>query len=61
VTVPGTAGLCATCTHAQIVTSSKGSSFVLCRLSEYDPVFRRYTTLSVIVCPGYAAAPTSRE
>jgi hypothetical protein len=61
VTVPGRAGLCATCMHAQIVTSSKGSSFVLCRLSENDPAFRRYPTLPVMVCPGYAAATTPKE
>jgi hypothetical protein len=47
------AGLCDTCTHVQIVTSSKGSSFVLCRLSEVDPAFRRYPMLPVIACPGY--------
>ena len=52
------AGLCETCTHVQIITSSKGSSFVLCRLSEVDPVFRRYPTLPVIACPGYV--PTAR-
>jgi hypothetical protein len=47
-------GLCRDCVHAQIVVSSKGSSFVLCRLSEVDSAFRRYPTLPVIVCPGYA-------
>ena len=47
------AGLCEECTHSQIVISSKGSSFVLCRLSEVDPTFRRYPTLPVIACPGY--------
>jgi hypothetical protein len=46
-------GLCETCTHVQIVRSSKGSSFVLCRLSEVDPSFRRYPTLPVITCRGY--------
>jgi hypothetical protein len=52
------AGLCDTCTHVQIITSSKGSSFVLCRLSEVDPAFRRYPRLPVIACPGYL--PTAR-
>lgn len=50
------AGLCETCTHAQIVTSSKGSSFVLCRVSEVNPAFRRYPRLPVIACPGYLTA-----
>lgn len=51
-------GLCETCTHSQIVISSKGSSFVLCRLSEVDPAFRRYPVLPMITCPGYKAADT---
>ena len=50
-------GLCETCTHVQIVRSSKGSSFVLCRLSEVDPAFRRYPTLPVITCRGYERGP----
>ncbi len=53
------AGLCETCTHVQIVPSSKGSSFVLCRLSEVDPTFRRYPTLPVIACQGYKPLPHS--
>jgi hypothetical protein len=51
------AGLCDTCTHVQIVRSSKGSSFVLCRLSEVDASFRRYPTLPVITCRGYERGP----
>jgi len=47
-------GLCETCTHVQIVRSSKGSSFVLCRLSEVNPAFRRYPALPVLACPGYS-------
>ena len=50
-------GLCETCTHVQIVRSSKGSSYVLCRLSEVDPSFRRYPTLPVITCRGYERGP----
>jgi hypothetical protein len=47
------AGLCASCVHAQIVTSSKGSTFYLCRLSETDPGFRKYPVLPVERCSGY--------
>jgi hypothetical protein len=47
------AGLCASCVHAQIVTSSKGSTFYLCRLSETDPRFRKYPVLPVEHCSGY--------
>jgi hypothetical protein len=53
-----TAGLCETCTHAETVVSSKGSLFVLCRLSEVDPTFRRYPMLPVTACPGYTPANT---
>jgi len=54
----GAAGLCATCAHAQVVTSSKGSTFYLCRLSETDPRFRKYPVLPVVRCSGYTPAPT---
>jgi hypothetical protein len=47
-------GLCLACEHAQVVTSSKGSTFYLCRLSEVDPRFRRYPVLPVTACPGYS-------
>ena len=46
-------GLCATCTHVQIVTSAKGSTFYLCRLSQEDPRFPRYPALPVRACGGY--------
>jgi hypothetical protein len=52
-------GLCETCMHVQIVRSSKGSSFVLCRLSEVNPAFRRYPALPVITCRGYERGPES--
>ena len=53
VVTPVGAGLCGMCTHMQIIRSSKGSTFVLCRLSEVDPSFRRYPALPVITCRGY--------
>ena len=46
-------GLCASCVHAQMVTSSKGSTFLLCRLSMVDPRFSRYPALPVLRCAGY--------
>ena len=56
VATPVNAGLCESCAHVQIVRSSKRSSFVLCRLSEVNPAFRRYPTLPVIACAGYSSA-----
>ena len=52
-TPPGRAGLCASCRFAEIVISSRGSTFYLCRLSETDSAFRRYPVLPVRQCSGY--------
>jgi hypothetical protein len=46
-------GQCATCVYAQIVTSSRGSSFVLCKRALTDPAFQKYPRLPVTQCPGY--------
>jgi hypothetical protein len=35
--------------------------FVLCRLSEVDPAFRRYPMLPVIACPGYTQTNATVE
>jgi hypothetical protein len=48
-------GLCASCVHAQVVKSSKGASFTLCRLSYADPTFDRYPRLPVVACRGYVS------
>jgi len=48
-------GLCASCVHADIVTSSKNSTFYRCLLAETDPRFRKYPVLPVRVCSGYQA------
>jgi len=47
-------GLCASCVHATLVPSSKGSTFVLCRLSSTNPRFPRYPRLPVLACDGYS-------
>jgi hypothetical protein len=46
-------GLCASCRHVDVVTSSRGSSFYLCTLSATRPEFPRYPVLPVRVCSGY--------
>jgi hypothetical protein len=46
-------GLCASCTHAQVITSSRQAVFHLCRLSFTDPRFRKYPPLPVVSCAGY--------
>src|SRR5580765_355706 len=60
------AGLCGSCINAQVVTSSRGSTFYLCRLSFTDPRFPRYPPLPVLTCAGYEptrepANPRTRE
>jgi hypothetical protein len=47
------AGLCDGCAHVQIVQSSRGSTFYLCRLSFADPRFPRYPPLPVLACGGF--------
>jgi hypothetical protein len=46
-------GLCASCRHARIVHSSRGSALYLCRLAETDPRFLKYPRLPVLRCAGY--------
>jgi hypothetical protein len=50
---PDPVGLCASCVHVDVVSSSKGMTFYRCRLSETDPAFRKYPVLPVLACTGY--------
>jgi len=54
------AGLCATCQHARVLISDRGSTFYRCGLSDTDPRFRRYPALPVMRCEGYAPDPDKR-
>ena len=47
------AGLCATCRHASVIVSDRGSRFYLCERAKTDPRFRRYPALPVVSCIGY--------
>jgi len=60
VTPPGGAGLCASCRFAEIITSSRGSTFYLCGLAKTDPAFRRYPVLPVRQCSGYQVAEPAK-
>jgi len=51
------AGLCASCRFAAVITSSRGSSFYMCTLSQANPAFRRYPVLPVLQCSGYERNP----
>jgi hypothetical protein len=50
---PGSAGLCATCEHAAVIVSDRGSRFYLCERSKTDERFPRYPPLPVVTCNRY--------
>lgn len=50
-------GLCATCTHAAIVRSDRGSLFWRCELSLANPDFPKYPRLPVVRCAGFVPKP----
>jgi hypothetical protein len=54
-------GLCGNCEHVQPVTTARGSTFYLCRLSFVDSRFARYPALPVLTCSGFAPAPGGDE
>lgn len=47
-------GLCASCVHARVIASDRGSTFVQCGLAATDPRFRKYPGVPVVQCMGYA-------
>ena len=50
-----TAGLCTSCVHAKLITSSRGSVFYQCQLSFTDSRFPKYPRLPVLACAGHEA------
>jgi hypothetical protein len=50
-------GLCVSCRYVEIVTSARGSTFYLCRLSDTDSRFQKYPALPVRSCAGYDKQP----
>jgi hypothetical protein len=48
-----TVGLCERCVHSRRITSSRGSVFYLCDLSEVDSNFPKYPRLPVLRCRGF--------
>lgn len=45
--------LCPACRHARVITTGKGSRFLLCRLSESDPRSLKYPPQPLLRCRGY--------
>jgi hypothetical protein len=46
-------GLCETCVHQQLVQTTRGSTFSLCRRSRTDPSYPRYPRVPVLACAGH--------
>ena len=46
-------GLCEKCLHVKIITSDRGSEFIMCELSKSDGSFAKYPRLPVLDCRGY--------
>lgn len=55
------AGLCASCRHAQLIQSARGSTFYRCGRSDTDPAFLRYPRLPVLACRGFEPQSAARE
>lgn len=52
-------GLCRTCVFARVITSRRGSTFLLCERSSFDEAFPRYPSLPVLACAGFVALSDS--
>jgi hypothetical protein len=58
-TVP--VGLCERCVHQQVVRTTRGSSFSLCRRSRTDSAYPRYPRVPVTACAGYEEGEPSPD
>jgi hypothetical protein len=47
------AGLCDSCVHQQLVHTTRGSTFSLCKRSKTEPEFAKYPRLPVLRCRGH--------
>lgn len=53
----GYGGLCTTCRHLKVISSDKGSTFLMCRRAATDPRFAKYPPQPVRICAGHEAQP----
>ena len=49
-------GLCVTCKYIRVVSSDRGSYFVMCNLARQDKKYDKYPVLPVLSCNGHAIA-----
>jgi hypothetical protein len=50
-------GVCHACRFRRVITSRRGSTFLLCRRSDFDPAFAKYPHLPVLQCEGFEPSP----
>lgn len=55
--VPLNAGLCATCRHALVRPTNRGTSYLRCGRASMDGRFPKYPRLPVLTCEGYEPEP----
>lgn len=46
-------GLCATCVHAKLNETSRGTAYLRCTRAAWDSRLPRYPRLPVAACPGF--------
>ncbi|MBA2439306.1 MAG: hypothetical protein H0V50_01375 [Thermoleophilaceae bacterium] len=54
---PRDAGLCESCRHQRVVTTTRGSRFSMCTRSKTDPRYPKYPRVPVLECPGFEERP----
>jgi hypothetical protein len=55
------AGLCDSCRHQRVVSTTRGSRFSLCERSRSDPNYPRYPRLPVVECAGHEPRPEGEK
>jgi hypothetical protein len=53
--------LCERCAHVRVVTSGRGSRFLLCELSKERPEFPKYPPQPVARCAGFTEREPERS
>jgi hypothetical protein len=53
--------LCETCAYMREVVTPKGSRFLLCQLSQTNPLYSKYPPQPVVRCDGYRQKEQTRE